>query len=337
MPAFWIAAAGVVANVAGSASAAKGAKQSAAAQQQASQQIIKDTAAFQAQSFGLINQARSKGEGYLEGVQYIDKFDPVPFTRSLPPDDSRFVNAGINFSNLSYGQQTLQKRANLDFALGETQGRMRDAQSDFSSLAAGDTSAFTKEVQASAFGALADSAGTPTGAFANVSARNLFAFRTEGLRNSMAIADFFAEQGTVDPVDPLPSIFALAEFEQEEDKEKQALDQFNRTIDFETARHNSSLSLDFAKTGIGLEGLLLGTGVDVLSTGLDYTSNARLIGAQAAGAGAAANGQTLNAIGQGLSQLGGAYSDYSSGKSNNNTTSAYASFLGGSSNFSDFG
>lgn len=336
MPAFWIMAAGAVVNGIGAAQGAKGAKENAKATQQASQQIIKDTATFKNEGFGLINGARANGENYLGGVKEIPNFKPLKFTRSTSPADEKFTAAGTALSNLSFNVQTGQKRDNLDFVLGDTKDDLRKSQSDFTALASGDTSGFEKELQASAFGALADTYGAPQGTFSNTSARNLFAFRTEGLRNSLAIGDFFAVQGTVDPVDPLPSIFALAEFEQKEDAEKQSLDQFNRTIAFETARHNSSLSLDVARTGIQLESLLLGSGLDVLSTGLDYTSNARLIGAQQAGAGAAANGQALSSIGGSLAQLGGGFSDYSTARTNSNTTSAYASFLGGSSSFSDF-
>lgn len=336
MPALWIAAAGAIANGIGAAKGAKAAKENAAATKKAANQIIKDTDAFEAAGFGLIGDARSNGENYLSGVQYIQPFKPIKFTRSTNPADEVFTAAGTALSNLSFNVQTEQKRANLDFVLGDSANDLRNAQNDFTALAAGDTSAFEKELKASAFGALADSYGSPAGTFGNTSARNLFAFRTEGLRNSLAIGDFFAEQGTVDPVDPLPSIFALAEFEQKEDAEKQALQQFNRTIDFEVARHNSSLSLDVAKTGIGLESLLLGSGLDVLSTGLDYRSNARLIAAQQAGAGQAAAGQAISSIGGSLGQLAGDFSDYRAAQSAQETSKAYASFLGGTSSYSDF-
>lgn len=333
MPAIWLGIASAAVNVAGSASAAKGAKQAAAAQARAGQLIRKDAQAFQNLSFGLIGQARKNAEGYIGGIKEIKPFKPIPFVRSDSPDSEQFIEGGTKLSRVSYDVQTGQKRENLGFAMGETYDRMRKAQSDFASLSAGDTSAFERELQASAFGALANTAGGPAGAFANTSAKNLFGFRTEGLRNSMAISDFFAVQGTVDPVDPLPSIFALAEFEQEENRESRELDKFNRTIDFEVARHNSNLSLGTAQLGVGLEQFLLGTGVDVAKTGLDYVANSRLIEAQAAGAGAAANGQMLNSLASGLSSVGGAFSDLGTGKANANTTSGYAAFLGGSSGF----
>jgi hypothetical protein len=333
MPAIWLGVAAVAANVAGSASAAKGAKQAAAAQAKAAQQIRKDTQAFQGLGFGLIGDARKNAEGYIGGVTPIKPFKPIKFQRSDSPNSPQFVEGGSNLSRVSFDVQTGQKRENLGFALGETYGNLRKSQNDFTALASGDTGAFTKELQASAFGALAGTAGGPAGAFANVSAKNLFGFRTEGLRNSLAISDFFAEQGTVDPVDPLPSIFALAEFEQEENRESRELDKFNRTIDFEVAKHNSSLSLGTAELGVGLEQFLLNSGLSVASTGLDYTANSRLIEAQAAGAGAAANGQVLNSLASGLSSLAGGFTDLGTGKQNAQTSSAYASFLGGSSGF----
>ena len=334
MPAIWVAAAGAVANVAGSASAAKGAKESAAAQKKAAKQIRKDTEAFEALGFGLIDSARSNAEGYLGEVKEIPNFPHLKFIRSTPPDDPRFLEGGTKLSNLSFDVQTGQKRENLEFALGDAGSPLREAQGEFADLAAGDTSAFNRELEASAFGALASTAGGPAGSFSNTSAKNLFGFRTEGLRNSLALSDFFAEQGTVDPVDPIPSIFALAGFEQQEDAEELDLRKFNRTIDFETARHNSSLSLDKAGLGIGLEQFLLSSGLNVASTGLDYTSNARLIGAQAAGAGAAANGQMLNSVASGLGSLSGAFTDLGTAQTNANTGSAYASFLGGQSTIS---
>lgn len=328
---------GSILGAAGSVANSVGASQSAKAQQQAAADIIGDVGVFEDRSFGLIGESRGKVEGRLGDVQFIEPFDPIPFTRSTPPDDPRFIEGGTKLSRVSFDTQTGQKRENLQFTVGQSGDELRNAQLDFAQLASGDTSEFLKELGASAFGGLADSFGAPAGTFSNVSARNLFAFRTEGIRNSLALSDFFAEQGTVDPVDPLPSIFALAEFEQEEDAEKQQLDQFNRTIDFETARHNSGLSLDVANTQLGLESLLLPTGVGVLETGLDYRSNARLIGAQAAGGGAAAAGQGLSGIGSLLGGPASGFSDFGNfATRQNNSKSAYSSFLSGNSSNSLF-
>lgn len=73
---------------------------------------------------------------------------------------------------------------------------LRKAQEDFSNLAAGDTSGFQQETQAIVSSALANTIGGPRGSFENLSAKNLFDFRSSGLRNALSLNNSFADLGS---------------------------------------------------------------------------------------------------------------------------------------------
>lgn len=83
------------------------------------------------------------------------------------------------------------------FIFGDTDSlnSLREAQSDFARLAAGDTQGFQREVEASVRGALAETYGAPVGAFENLSAQNLFNFRNLGLSNALTLTNTFAGLG----------------------------------------------------------------------------------------------------------------------------------------------
>lgn len=73
---------------------------------------------------------------------------------------------------------------------------LRQAQSDNSALAAGDTSAFSKEVERMVSSSLANTFGAPRGSFENMSTKNLMALKNQGLANSTGLAKFFEGVGS---------------------------------------------------------------------------------------------------------------------------------------------
>ena len=72
---------------------------------------------------------------------------------------------------------------------------LRKAQSDFSALAAGDTSNFSKEVASIVSGSLSSTFGGPKGSFQNLSAKNLFNFRQGGVNTAMQLTNYFGNTG----------------------------------------------------------------------------------------------------------------------------------------------
>lgn len=84
------------------------------------------------------------------------------------------------------------------FIFGDTDSltKLREAQSEFSALAAGDTSGFTSEIESIVKSALAGTFGSPKGAFENLSARNLFNFRSQGLQNALSLTNQLSGLGS---------------------------------------------------------------------------------------------------------------------------------------------
>lgn len=245
--------------------------------------------------------------GAVKPIKYM-----LPVNMNRAKGVGEFMEEGKDFSQQSYDLQTEQKREGLKFALGGADDLLRKAQVDFAQLASGDTSAFEREVKASAFGALAESAGLPMGAFANTSAKNLANFRQMGTENALGISDFFAKQGTVDPVDPLDSIFKLATFEREEDVREGELRKFNQRLEFERLQTNLQAALTKAGYRVDTENNILGVLADMEAHALDTYADALKFGAGGAGASELGSSQSLGAmgeaaagIGQTLSGLGG--------------------------------
>jgi hypothetical protein len=192
----------------------------------------------------------------------------------------------------------------MDFALGGAQEGLRTAQVDFSKLAAGDTSGFNQVVQASAFGALAESAGLPMGAFANTSAKNMMDFRRLGTEGAMGISDFFAKQGTVDPTNPLDNIYKLAAFEQSEQVRDKDLDMFNRNLDFDLRKFNVQTNLSKADMRIGAENSIFQTFADMEATALATYADAYKFAAGAAGGEELGQSMAQGGMGQAIGQIG---------------------------------
>jgi len=73
----------------------------------------------------------------------------------------------------------------------ETMGNLRDAQEQFSRLAAGDYRDFQSQVRVALNDALAGSFGGPIGSFANTAAQNMMAFRSTGLSAAESLTGMF--------------------------------------------------------------------------------------------------------------------------------------------------
>ena len=162
---------------------------------------------------------------------------------------------------------TRRKRENLDFIVGDTGDDLRTAQADNAALAAGNFSGFLDSLRAETLGVLAGTEGRPIGAFENLSARNQLVARSRGLSNSLALNDFFAREGTVDPPSPL-SVFGaatgVAEFEAREDAEQLAFRerQIERELGLESRLFGLQLGIN--EFGVKAEaGALAGATADV--------------------------------------------------------------------------
>lgn len=97
---------------------------------------------------------------------------------------------------LSNSEDVFDRIGGFIFGDTGTLDSLRRSQESFAQLAAGDTSAFKQEVEASVRGALAGSFGLPTGAFENLSAKNLFDFRNRGLTNAMSLTTGLGSLGS---------------------------------------------------------------------------------------------------------------------------------------------
>lgn len=161
-------------------------------------------AAFQEQAMALAGE--SKGEvkrAYNKSVSYIDA---IPEIKDLMPDAEALSREDFDF-------RTGIKRENLAFILGDNEKSLRDAQTINTDLAALDSAnlqnRFGQIVRSQMFDLKASTVGDPLGTFANLSARNLYDFSQQGLSSALAINDFFAKNGTVDPISPLQTAFDL--------------------------------------------------------------------------------------------------------------------------------
>lgn len=277
-----------VALYAGIASAAagifSGIQQGRAAKDQAEAQR---EAALKSEELGLAFVGRQLGAlGDLESSQQraLDRF-AGSFVRT--PNATEFIDDAIDISQQGFDFMTGLKRENLEFVLGESGENLRQAQSDFAAIGAGDFSAFERELNASLSRAGQEAFGSPVGTTFNIAARDRFNFRTAGLNESLKIGDFFSREGTVDPPDPIPSAFELANFEQRENERKQRFDEF----------------LFLGDTGIS--GANFDRRQEIETTGLLAQTNTLQALGNLGGANAAATASQLGALSGGLSSISG--------------------------------
>jgi hypothetical protein len=305
---------GIGASLLGGASSAAGGSataMSAEAMMLAAEQIEEKTDKYRKIVRRDTKKTRRKGRRYLNQVQDINPYEDLDFNRTPNPED--FMDTANMLASNSFDFKTDQKRSNLQFSLGGADDLLRKAQIDFAKLSTGDTSAFEKNVKASAFGALAESAGFPVGAFENTSAKNLMQFRQMGVENTLGITDFFAKQGTVDPVDPIDNLFKLASFDQSENARELTLDIFNREIDFKRQLSNQGTRLSKAGLGINLETSILSILAEMEGTALATYADAYKFAAGAAGGEELGQAQTLGGIGESMAQIGQMITPTSSG------------------------
>jgi hypothetical protein len=103
---------------------------------------------------------------------------------------------GTKLGILGESENVFDRLGGFVFGDTDTLSSLRKAQSDFSSLAAGDTSGFTREVESIIKSALAGTFGSPKGAFENLSAKNLFNFRSGGLQNALSLTNNLSSLGS---------------------------------------------------------------------------------------------------------------------------------------------
>ena len=312
----WIATiVSAAAGVYSSSKNSKAAKENAAAQEGSFAAARADSEAFtedQLALFSGLEESVRDSLGRYSGA-FNAAFDGVDFVRSRPYNE--FINEAKDLNRAAFDFDTQLKRENLAFVAGDSLNSLRGAQEDFAALAAGDTSAFTKELEASAFGALANSQGLPTGTFGNISANNLFQFKVAGTNAALGLSDFFSREGTVNPPSTLNSIQALADFEAREDAEK---------LDFEFNR--ALAQLDFEKSlaalSIDSEQALFNTQFGINSTALQLANKFSLAQGQLGGVGALASANQAAAFGQAAQSIGNAYASYQRQQKQNELTDA---------------
>lgn len=243
---------GLALGIAGIASAAG----SEIAQGQASRRAAKAQERAVIRSGELGSAFTSRQLGLLRNLSNQQSKDIDRFARSFQRtgNATEFLEDAINLSGEGFDFRDELKKENLDFILGDSAGDLRRAQGDFSSLAAGNFSAFERELNASLSKAGAESFGSPVGTVFNIAARDRFNFRTAGLNEALKIGDFFATQGTVDPPDPIPTAFALADFQQRENARFQDFNNFLLNARLQTDSTNFDRG-----TRIDSVGLLAGT------------------------------------------------------------------------------
>lgn len=154
-------------------------------------------AEFAAKSEELIGESKGITEDAYSRITGI--INAIPSIETLYP-------RGEGLSRKDFDFRTAIKRENLAFILGKTDDELRNAQQSRSELANLEEGAFVgkfnKIIRSNLLGLKATTIGEPTGTFANLSAKNLYDFSSKALSEFLAINDFYAKEGTVDPISP---------------------------------------------------------------------------------------------------------------------------------------
>lgn len=251
------------------------------------------------------NQGRNltkSAQQQMSRIKNIPQYSDLPFIAAEAADAKMATALGM--TQEAFDAMSEQKRSNLDFSIGGAMGGLRQAQVDFAALAAGDTSAFNQIVAASAYGELAQNAGMPMGAFANTSARNMLDLRMAGVEGAMGITDFFAEQGTVDPLNPIDTAFDLALFDQAEATRQDDLNRYNRNLQFEVDQYNRNLRLNKAQVSLDARRSVFSTLAAAENARLNANIDAYKLAAGVAGTEQLAAANTMGSLGQTLAQIG---------------------------------
>ena len=273
---------GGLASVAGSAIQGAGASKQAKAQAAAAQAAGKKGREFVKSQSRLL---RDLEEDQFEALAGVGRF-----VRSQ--NVFEFADETQESLDTLFRAETEQKRENLEFVFGESIDDIREAQRESAALAAGNFSGFMQELEADTVGILAGTEGRPIGAFENLAARNRLLARSRGISESLALSDFIAREGTVDPPSAL-SVFGaaqgVAEFEAREDAEELAFRE--RQLDRELNLRDAFFNKRF----------------EISRLGLLAEADALRGAAASAGIGSFAAGSTLQTAGAAVGNIAQAY------------------------------
>lgn len=268
---------------------------------------------YKARAPGIAEQAYQSVAGVIEGINTPDVSTFMEQAKSLSSDDFAFRDA--------------YQKYNLNFATGDTQGDIREAQAMNASLAALDPSAFQGRMgdilRSDMYGLKALTVGEPTGTFANLSAQNLSSMQQQGLSNWLAISDFFTQNGTVDPISPLQTAFDLEnantnkEFNVAQLSIRNEENRGNNLLDIERQINSNAQFKVGAGSDIGSAGLRYGTaaintlGNQLLSAQSTLSNNLIGVSNGQIAQGSVDQANTTNNAAQIVSAVSGAATTYS--------------------------
>lgn len=246
-----------------------------------------EAAAFAENSAELLEDSkRVAEEGYTRIGSVIDA---IPTIEELYP-------RGEALSRKDFDFRTGIVRENLDFILGGTSDDLREIQEFSSSLANLEPEAFTnkfsKIIDASLLNLKAETIGEPTGTFANLSAQNLYNFSNQALSNYLAVNDFIAKEGTVDPISPISTTFDLFNVE---------ASIADRRIGNEQFRTSNLIGINNAGLGVAAQQYQNAQGIAQLGMNIGSEYYGQLT--ESAGASALASAQQANSVAQSIGML----------------------------------
>ena len=198
---------------------------------------------------GIVQDAYDSVSKIIAGIDIPSVGDLMGEAESLSLQDFNF-------------RDKIQKE-NLNFITGNSMGDLRKAQSLNASLAALDPTVFQGKMgdilRSNMYGLKAITVGEASGTFANLSAQNLYSMSQQGLSSTLQINDFFAKEGTVDPISPLQTAFDLQRIESDQTFKIAELG-----INNEQWKGNSLLNVEATKAGMS---------GNIATTALQYGTN----------------------------------------------------------------
>jgi hypothetical protein len=232
------------------------------------------------ESRGIANEAYNRIRGIISGI---------PSLESL-------FGRGEKLSRQDFDYRTGVKRENLSFILGDTAEALRESQEFRSELANLEEGAFTnrfgKIIRSNMLGLKALTVGEPTGSFANLSAKNLYDISSKALGEYLAINDFYAKEGTVDPISP---------YNISQDLFTNSFNVAGLNINNEQFRANTLIGIN--AQGMGVEGQKLQNAGQLAQMGMSIGGQYYGALGQNAGASAAADAMKYQGIAQSIGTL----------------------------------
>lgn len=266
-------------------------------QQQVSQDQFDANSKLQEEWLNYLKQAL---ESYGANSTSIvgDTYSRVSDIISSLPSVSSLMGEAKSLSLEDFAFRDQIQKDNFNFVTGNTLSDLRSAQSLNASLAALDPKSFQGKMgdilKSNLYGLKALTVGEASGTFANLSAANLYSMSQQGLSNYLQISDFFAREGTVDPISPLQTAFDLQNVE---------MNEAQLGINNEQWRGNNLLNVEATKAGmsgnIATVGLQYGTNNNnTLANNLIGSLDAQIANSSTT---TAANNQSLSSIVSALS------------------------------------